>query len=74
MAKARPLTESLKVVTPENVHYPDALVICTPVQPTDDQIRDPVVIVEVLSRSTGDRDRGAKWSVTARCDRCSTVC
>jgi Uma2 family endonuclease len=59
--RCRALTEGLKVVTPENVHYPDALVTCTPIQPADDQIREPVVIVEVLSRSTGDRDRGAKW-------------
>ena len=48
-------------MTPENVHYPDVTVFCTPIQPTDDQIHEPVVIVEVLSRSTGDRDRGAKW-------------
>ena len=59
--RCRALTEGLKVVTPENVHYPDVTVFCTPIQPTDDQIHEPVVIVEVLSRSTGDRDRGAKW-------------
>jgi Uma2 family endonuclease len=59
--RCRALTEGLKVVTPENVHYPDVTVTCTPIQPTDDQIHEPVVIVEVLSRSTGDRDRGAKW-------------
>jgi Uma2 family endonuclease len=57
----RVLSEGLKVVTPETVHYPDVTVFCTPIQPTDDQIHEPVVIVEVLSRSTGDRDRGAKW-------------
>jgi Uma2 family endonuclease len=57
----RALTEGLKVVTPINVHYPDVAVICTPIEPADDRIREPVVIVEVLSRSTGDRDRGAKW-------------
>jgi Uma2 family endonuclease len=59
--RCRALTEGLKVVTPENVHYPDVTVTCTPIQPTDHQIHEPVVIVEVLSRSTGDRDRGAKW-------------
>jgi Uma2 family endonuclease len=36
-------------------------VTCAPVQPTDDQIREPVVVVEVLSRTTADRDRSAKW-------------
>jgi hypothetical protein len=30
-------------------------------EPAADQARDPVVLVELLSRSTGDRDRGAKW-------------
>ncbi len=35
--------------------------ICTPIAPLDEEIREPVVIVEVLSRTTGDRDRGAKW-------------
>lgn len=44
-----------------NVHYPDVMVVCSPVEPSADQVRDPVVIVEVLSRTTGDRDRGAKW-------------
>jgi Uma2 family endonuclease len=57
----RALPEGLKVVTPINVHYPDIAVICTAIQPADDQIREPVVIIEVLSRTTGDRDRGAKW-------------
>jgi Uma2 family endonuclease len=57
----RALTEGLKVVTPINVHDPDVAVICTPIEPADDRIREPVAIVEVLSRSTGDRDRGAKW-------------
>ena len=31
------------------------------VQPTDDRVPAPVVIVEILSRTTADRDRGAKW-------------
>jgi Uma2 family endonuclease len=57
----RALPEGLKVMTPSNVHYPDVAVICTPIQPADDQIREPLVIIEVLSRTTGDRDRGAKW-------------
>ena len=57
----RALTEGLKVVTPVNVHYPDVAVICAPIEPLEEQIREPVVIVEVLSRTTGDRDRGAKW-------------
>ena len=57
----RALAEGLKVVTPINVHHPDVAVICTPIDPADDRIREPVVMVEVLSRTTADRDRGAKW-------------
>jgi hypothetical protein len=30
-------------------------------QPTDDQVREPVVVIEVLSRTTADLDRSAKW-------------
>jgi Uma2 family endonuclease len=37
------------------------VVTCEPIQPTDDRIGEPVVIIEILSRTTADRDRGAKW-------------
>ena len=57
----RALSQEVKVAAADNIHYPDVMVICAPVEPTADQVRDPVVIVEVLSRTTGDRDRGAKW-------------
>jgi Uma2 family endonuclease len=57
----RVFVESLKVVTDVASHYPDVVVTCVPVQPGDDQIREPVVVVEVLSRTTADRDRSAKW-------------
>lgn len=57
----RVFVESLKVVTDVASHYPDVVVTCSPVQPSDDQIREPVVVVEVLSRTTADRDRSAKW-------------
>jgi Uma2 family endonuclease len=57
----RAFSESLKVVTGIASHYPDVVVTCVPVQPSDDQIREPVVVVEVLSRTTADRDRSAKW-------------
>lgn len=57
----RAFSESLKVVTDIASHYPDVVVTCSPIQPTDDQIREPVVVVEVLSRTTADRDRSAKW-------------
>jgi Uma2 family endonuclease len=57
----RALTDGLKVVTPAQAHYPDVAVIGGPIEPFEDRIREPVVIVEVLSRSSAARDRGAKW-------------
>jgi Uma2 family endonuclease len=41
--------------------YPDAIVVCGPIDLAEDQVRAPTVVVEVLSRSTEDHDRGAKW-------------
>ena len=50
-----------KVVTATLGTYPDAAVTCGPVDPADDRIENPVVIVEVLSRMTANFDRGDKW-------------
>jgi Uma2 family endonuclease len=36
-------------------------VVCGPIDLAEDQVRAPAVVVEVLSRSTADHDRGAKW-------------
>jgi len=57
----RPIIEGPKVVTATSSHYPDLIVTCSPVNPSDEQIREPAAIIEVLSRTTADRDRGAKW-------------
>jgi Uma2 family endonuclease len=57
----RALSQEVKVASGVNVQYPDVMVTCSPIEPTADQVRDPVVVVEVSSRTTGDRDRGAKW-------------
>jgi len=57
----RAFSEGLKVVTDVAAHYPDVVVTCAPVQPTDDRVPEPVIVVEVLSRATADRDRSAKW-------------
>ena len=57
----RALSREVKVTAGANVHYPDVMVMRSPVEPSADQVRDPVVIVEVLSRTTGDQDRSAKW-------------
>jgi Uma2 family endonuclease len=59
--RCRAFSEGLKIVTDVASHYPDVVVTCAPVQPTDDRILEPVIVVEVLSRTTADRDRSAKW-------------
>lgn len=42
--------------------YPDVSVVCPPVEgDADDEITNPVLVVEVLSPSTADFDRGGKF-------------
>ena len=42
--------------------YPDVSVVCPPIQgDSDDVIANPILIVEVLSPSTADFDRGTKF-------------
>lgn len=42
--------------------YPDVSVVCPPVEwPADDLISNPVLLVEILSPSTADPDRGEKF-------------
>jgi Uma2 family endonuclease len=52
-------------VTPAGLYtYPDVMVVCNDVQFADDQkdtVLNPVVLVEVLSESTSDYDRGRKF-------------
>ena len=48
-------------MTATTTMYPGALVVCGPIDLAEDQVRQPAVVVEVLSRSTEDHDRGAKW-------------
>lgn len=42
--------------------YPDVSVACEPFLDDDSCLRNPVVIIEVLSDSTDHYDRGEKWS------------
>jgi Uma2 family endonuclease len=42
------------------VRYPDLVVTCSPIRPSDTAVRDPVLIVEVLSESTAGVDLGIK--------------
>lgn len=57
----RVFAESMKVVVGDALMYPDVVVTCTPVEPKEDIVREPVLVVEVLSRSTHEIDRGRKW-------------
>jgi Uma2 family endonuclease len=59
--RCRALAEGAKVVTATATVYPDAIVVCGPIDLAEDQVRAPTVVVEVLSRSTEDHVRGAKW-------------
>jgi len=52
-------------VTPTGLYtYPDVMLVCADVQFADDQkdtVLNPVVLIEVLSESTSDYDRGRKF-------------
>jgi len=60
----RVFAADVRVVTPQgDVMYPDVVVACGERPDTDREIRDPVVVVEVLSGSTEERDHGFKrWA------------
>lgn len=57
----RVFAESMKVIVDDAMMYPDVVVTCAVVEPKADLVRDPVLVVEVLSRSTHEVDRGRKW-------------
>lgn len=42
--------------------YPDVSVACEPFLDDDDCLRNPVVVIEILSPTTDHYDRGEKWS------------
>jgi len=51
---------SLKIRVMGSIRYPDAFVTCTPVQRNSTVVYEPVVIFEVLSKSTESTDRKVK--------------
>lgn len=63
--QCRVFSENMKVevVRGSYLPYPDVVVACHPFDLRGDNlvIRQPRVIVEVLSRSTANQDRGFKW-------------
>jgi Uma2 family endonuclease len=46
----------VKIIADTSVRYPDAIVACTPVQPSATVIDNPVIVFEVLSESTANTD------------------
>ncbi len=57
----RAYASDLKVKAGENVMYADVVVVCGPSDPKATEVTNPVAVVEVLSKSTSDYDRGRKW-------------
>ena len=54
------LGSELKVRTATSIRYPDALVHCSPIPPRSTFAPAPVVLFEILSPSSAERDLGAK--------------
>ena len=62
----------LKIVVEGRVRYPDAIVTCSPVPGDVDIIPNPVVVFEVLSRTTAGTDRiekNGEYGATASIQR-----
>jgi Uma2 family endonuclease len=53
----------MKVLTETAGYYPDVMVVCDETQPGEYHEEHPCLIAEVLSKTTGDRDRREKWVV-----------
>lgn len=70
----RVMSQGAKVVALGNVMYPDVVATCTAQDPATDIVKDPVLIAEVLSKSTAAFDRGGKWrayqSIASLADFC----
>ena len=56
----RSFGSEFKIRMEHSIRYPDAMVTCTPVGPDDGFLTDPVVVFEILSKSTASKDLGAK--------------
>jgi len=56
----QPFGSALKVLVDGRIRYPDAFVVCTPVDPRAKVVTDPVVVFEVLSESTAANDMVVK--------------
>jgi len=59
--RCRAYSDGVKVAIGSQVYYPDVVVSCARQEPKSDFLKDPVLIAEVLSKTTADFDRGRKW-------------
>jgi Uma2 family endonuclease len=64
----RPFGSNLRIHIPENTFYtyPDISVICGALQLTDEHLDiaiNPTLIIEILSKTTRDYDRGSKFTL-----------
>lgn len=50
----------IQLPEPTGFYYPDAMLVCEPISPSDHFQDRPVVVIEVLSESTGRADMGEK--------------
>jgi Uma2 family endonuclease len=57
----RAFMEGVKVASGAASMYPDVVVTCTSPDPKSDLLPEPVIVFEILSRSTHTFDRGQKW-------------
>jgi len=51
-----PYGSTLKILVDSRIRYPDAFVVCTPVEPKATVVADPVVVFEILSESSAHTD------------------
>lgn len=56
----RVVNSEVKIQVAGRIRYPDAFVVCTPVQGSATVVTEPVVVFEVLSESTAHIDHGDK--------------
>jgi Uma2 family endonuclease len=52
----RPFGPNVKIIVDGRVRYPDVFILCRPISPTATVAKDPVIVFEVLSESTGETD------------------
>jgi Uma2 family endonuclease len=57
----RTYVADMKVLTDSAGYYPDVMVVCDDNAPGEYHEEHPCLIAEVLSKTTGDRDRREKW-------------